>query len=56
MKITLVRSPIGTPIPIRRTLRSLKLFKIHQSQEVAQTPALVGMVKKVAHLLQIEVK
>ena len=54
MKITLVRSPIGLPQAIRRTLRCLGLFRLHQEVEVAETPALKGMVAKVSHLLEID--
>lgn len=53
MKVTLVKSPIGTPDGIRRTLRALRLYKIHQTVDVVDNPQVKGMVQKVAHLLEI---
>jgi large subunit ribosomal protein L30 len=54
IKIKLIRSTIGR-IPVQRaTVRSLGLRKIGSVVEQAATPAIVGMVKKVAHLVSVE--
>ncbi len=54
MKVTLVRSYIGASKDQKDTLRALGLKKIGDTREVAQTPDLQGMVRKVQHLLKIE--
>ena len=54
MKITLTRSQIGVPKDQRATLRGLGLKKIGDTREVADTPDIRGMVRKVAYLLTIE--
>jgi large subunit ribosomal protein L30 len=54
IKIKLVRSTIGR-LPVQRaTVRSLGLRKIGSFVEQSATPAIVGMVKKVAHLVSVE--
>jgi large subunit ribosomal protein L30 len=54
VKITLVRSLISCPDVQRRTVHGLGLRKINQS--VIQTASLpiLGMVRKVSHLVKIE--
>lgn len=54
MKLTLTRSRIGVPKDQRATLQALGLRKIGDTNEVAETPDVQGMVKKVAYLLTIE--
>ena len=54
LRVTLVKSPIGFPVPQKRTVRALGLNKMHQTVEHEDTPALRGMLKTVIHLLQIE--
>jgi large subunit ribosomal protein L30 len=54
IKVTLVRSPIGTPAPQKATVRALGLRRLHQTVEHADTPALRGMLQKVIHLIHIE--
>lgn len=54
MKVTLTRSQIGVPKDQRATLRGLGLKKIGDTREVADTPDVQGMVRKVAYLLTIE--
>jgi large subunit ribosomal protein L30 len=54
VKVTLVRSPIGTPEPQKATVRALGLRRMHQTVEHTDTPALRGMLNKVIHLIQIE--
>ncbi|HEX7003196.1 MAG TPA: 50S ribosomal protein L30 [Trueperaceae bacterium] len=52
--MTLTRSQIGVPKDQRATLRGLGLKKIGDTREVADTPDVQGMVRKVAYLLTIE--
>lgn len=54
MKITLRRSLIGVPKDQRATVNALGLRKTGDSREVADTPDVRGMVRKVAYLLSIE--
>ena len=50
VKVTLVKSPIGTNAKQRATLAGLGLKKLHQSRELEDTPAVRGMITKVAFL------
>jgi len=54
VKITLVKSVIGTLPRQRATVRSLGLRKIGSSVEQEANPAILGMVKTVAHLVSVE--
>ena len=53
--IKLVRSPIGTKIRVRLTLKGLGLGKLGSSRVLKATPEVLGMVRRVAHLVD-EVK
>ena len=54
IKVTLVKSPIGTNAKQRATLAGLGLKKLHQSRELEDTPAVRGMITKVAFLVRAE--
>ncbi len=54
VKVTLVKSPIGTNAKQRATLAGLGLKKLHQSRELEDTPAVRGMITKVAFLVRAE--
>ncbi|MBK7972019.1 MAG: 50S ribosomal protein L30 [Deltaproteobacteria bacterium] len=54
LKVTLVRSPIGTPGTQRQTLVGLGLRRLGRSVVRPNTPAFRGMVKKVLHLVDVE--
>jgi len=54
IKLTLVKSPIGYQLRQKRTVRALGLRKIHQTVEVADSPAIRGMIAKIPHLLRVE--
>lgn len=54
MRITLTRSLIGVPKDQRATVRALGLRKTGDVREVADTPDVQGMVRKIAYLLTIE--
>jgi large subunit ribosomal protein L30 len=54
LKVTLVRSPIGTPLKQKETVRALGLHHLNQTVEHKDTPALRGMLTKVNHLIRVE--
>ncbi len=54
IKITQVRSNIRRPSDQKRTLIALGLKKMNHSVEVEATPQILGMVKKIDHLLNVE--
>ena len=54
VKVTLVKSPIGTDEKHRATLLGLGLKKLHQTRELEDTPAVRGMITKVAFLVRVE--
>lgn len=54
VKVTLVKSPIGTNEKQRVTLLGLGLKKLHQTRELEDTPAVRGMITKVAFLVRAE--
>mgnify|MGYP001362359142 CR=1 FL=1 len=54
IKITLVKSPIDRPERQKLTLKALGLNKTNSSREVEATPQVLGMVRKVEHLLKVE--
>ncbi|MCL2067129.1 MAG: 50S ribosomal protein L30 [Treponema sp.] len=54
IRIRLVRSTIGALPKQRATVRSLGLRKIGSSTEQEANPVILGMVKKVSHLVSVE--
>lgn len=55
-RIKLVRSPIGYPKEQRHTLRALGLQRLGAERVLSEdenTPELLGMVRKVRHLLEV---
>jgi large subunit ribosomal protein L30 len=54
IKITLVKSPIDRPERQKETLKALGLNKMNASREVEATPQILGMVRKVEHMLSVE--
>ena len=54
VKVTLVKSPIGTKADHRATLLGLGLKKLNQSRVLEDTPAVRGMITKVAYLMRAE--
>ncbi len=54
IKVTQIRSAIGSKQEHRGTLRALGLGRIGQSREHKETPELEGRLRKVAHLIQVE--
>ena len=53
IKIKQVRSRIGRPKDQRRTLDALGLRKMNAVVEHNATPQILGMVKKVSHLVTV---
>jgi len=54
IRITQVKSRIGSTPRQKRTLDALGLRKMHRSVELEATPQILGMVDKLRHLLQVE--
>ena len=54
VKITLVKSPIDRPERQKLTLRALGLNKTNSAREVEATPQILGMIRKVEHLVKVE--
>ncbi|HOZ85383.1 MAG TPA: 50S ribosomal protein L30 [Niabella sp.] len=54
VKITLVKSPIDRPERQKLTLKALGLNKTNSSKEVEATPQVLGMIRKVEHMLKVE--
>ena len=54
IRVTQVKSKIGRPERQKRTMLALGLKKMNQTVEHEATPQVLGMVKKVSHLLKVE--
>ena len=54
LKITLVRSPISCPWRQRRTVAGLGLRKMHHSVVQPANLQILGMVRRVSHLVEVE--
>jgi large subunit ribosomal protein L30 len=54
IKVTLVKSVIGTKPEHRACVRGLGLRRINHTVEVIDTPANRGMINKVSYLLKYE--
>ena len=55
IKVTQIRSAIGTKPNQRQTLRSLGLKRIHDTVVQEDRPEIRGMVATVPHLVRLEV-
>ncbi|MBC8266719.1 MAG: 50S ribosomal protein L30 [Flavobacteriales bacterium] len=53
IKIKQVRSRIGRPKDQKRTLDALGLRKMNQEVEHNATPQILGMVRKIKHLITV---
>ena len=56
IRITQVRSKIGSSARQKRTLQALGLRKVNATVEVEATPQILGMVMKVNHLVRVQEK
>jgi large subunit ribosomal protein L30 len=54
IKVTLVKSVIGTKQDHRATVRGLGLRRLNSSAVLEDTPAVRGMIHKVAYLVKVE--
>ena len=54
LRVTLVRSQIGTKPKHRGTLRALGLRKIGSSNDLPDRPEIRGMLARVPHLVRVE--
>jgi len=54
IKVTLVKSVIGTLQSHRATVRGLGLRRLHHTVELPDTPRVRGMITKVSYLLKCE--
>jgi large subunit ribosomal protein L30 len=54
LKVTQVRSGIGTKPKHRGTLRALGLGRIGKSNTLPDRPEVRGMIAKVPHLIKVE--
>jgi len=54
IKVTQVRSAIGRTARQKKTLVALGLTKMHQTVELEGTPQVMGMVRKINHLVKVE--
>ena len=54
LKITLVKSTIGSIPKHRKTVEALGLRKLHKTVEMPNNDAVRGMVDQVRHLVKVE--
>jgi large subunit ribosomal protein L30 len=54
IKITQVKSAIDRPERQKLTLKALGLNKLNSSKEVEATAQILGMIRKVDHLVKVE--
>ncbi|MFT4888037.1 MAG: large subunit ribosomal protein L30 [Pseudohongiellaceae bacterium] len=54
VKVTLVRSPIGSLPKHKLCLKGLGLKRMNQTVEVEDTPSVRGMINKVDYMLTVE--
>ncbi|MFM7523045.1 MAG: 50S ribosomal protein L30 [Betaproteobacteria bacterium] len=53
IKVKLVKSLIGTKQSHRDTVRGLGLRRLNSERELVDTPAVRGMINKVAYLVKV---
>ncbi len=54
IRITQIKSKIGSTQRQKRTLEALGIKKLHNPVEHEATPQILGMVAKVRHLVKVE--
>ncbi|MBV9757243.1 MAG: 50S ribosomal protein L30 [Alphaproteobacteria bacterium] len=54
LRVTQTGSPAGRKPGQKETLIGLGLNKLRRSRELEDTPAVRGMIRKVAHLVRVE--
>lgn len=53
LKVKLVKSPIGCKQSHRETVRGLGLRRLNSERVLEDTPAVRGMINKIAYLVQV---
>lgn len=53
LSITLKHSPIGRPYKQRLYLQGLGLRRLHQTVQRPKTPQVMGLIRKVKHLVEV---
>ncbi len=53
IKITLVKSTIDRPQDQKDTVKALGIRKVYQTVEKEANPQILGMVRKVSHLIKV---
>ncbi len=53
LKVKLVRSPIGCKASHRATVVGLGLRRLNSESELEDTPAVRGMINKIAYLVKV---
>ena len=54
IKVTLLKSVLGIKRDHRATVRGLGLRRINHAVELADTPAVRGMVEKISYLVRVD--
>jgi len=54
LRVTQIRSAIGTPHDQKATVRALGLKRLHHTVEQTDNPTVRGMIFKVKHLVKVE--
>lgn len=54
VKLTQIKSAIDRTKRQKDTIKALGIKKMHQTVEHEATPQIMGMVRKVSHLLKVE--
>jgi large subunit ribosomal protein L30 len=54
IKVTLIKSLIGTKAPHRECVKGLGLRRLRHSVELQDTPAIRGLINKVSYLVKVE--
>ena len=54
IKVTQIRSRIGSTARQKKTLDALGLRRMNRTVEVEGSPQILGMVRKVKHLVKVE--
>lgn len=54
VRVTQTGSPLGRKPGQKETLIGLGLNKMRRTRELEDTPAVRGMIRKVAHLIKVE--
>lgn len=53
IRVTQVKSTIGRPQSQKDTMRALGIRKMHQTVVIEAKPEMLGMVRKISHLVNI---